>query len=59
MADVDEFLKAVLRPLTAADTDIHNGDAGPRIALWSRKDPVTLFGAVQTKTSWREIEPEF
>ena len=59
MTDVDEFLEAVLPPLTAADTAIHNGDAGPRIALWSREDPVTLFGAVRTKTGWREIAPVF
>jgi ketosteroid isomerase-like protein len=59
MADIDEFLAAVVPPLTAADTAIHNGDAGPRIALWSRKDPVTLFGALQTKTGWRDIAPIF
>jgi ketosteroid isomerase-like protein len=59
MADMDEFLAAVLPPLTAADTAIHNGDAGPRIALSSRKDPLTLFGALQTKSGWREIAPIF
>jgi ketosteroid isomerase-like protein len=59
MADVDEFLASVLPPLTAADTAIHNGDAGPRIALWSRNDPVTLFGALQIKTGWAEIAPVF
>lgn len=59
MADVGEFLAAVVPPLTAADTAIHNGDAGPRIALWSHKDPVTLFGALQSKTGWREIAPIF
>ena len=59
MADVDDFLASVLPPLTAADTAIHNGDAGPRIALWSRKEPVTLFGALQIKTGWREIAPVF
>jgi ketosteroid isomerase-like protein len=59
MADVDEFLAAALPPLTAADTAIHNGDAGPRIALWSRKDPVTLFGALQIRSGWREIAPIF
>jgi hypothetical protein len=46
MPAVDEFLASVLPPLTAADTAIHNGDAGPRIAIWSRKEPVTLFGAL-------------
>ena len=59
MANVDDFLASVLPSLTAADTAIHNGDAGPRIAIWSRKDPVTLFGALQTKTGWGEIAPVF
>jgi ketosteroid isomerase-like protein len=59
MADVDEFLASVLPTLTAADTALHDGDAGPRIALWSRKDPVTLFGALQINTGWREIAPTF
>ena len=59
MADVDEFLASVLPTLTAADTALHDGDAGPRIALWSREDPVTLFGALQIKTGWREIAPTF
>lgn len=59
MADVDEFLAAALPPLTAADTAIHNGDARPRMALWSHNDPVTLFGALQIKTGWREIAPIF
>ena len=35
MADVDEFLASVLPSLTAADSALHNDDAGPRIALWS------------------------
>ena len=59
MADVDEFLASVLPPLRAADTALHNGEAGPRIALWSRNEPVTLFGALLTKTGWPEIAPTF
>jgi ketosteroid isomerase-like protein len=59
MADVDEFLASALPPLTAADTAIHNGDPEQRIALWSRNDPVTLFGALQIKTGWNEIAPIF
>ncbi len=59
MEDVSEFLAAVMPPLTAADTALHNGDAGPRIALWSRNDPVTVFGAVMSRTGWQEIEPMF
>jgi ketosteroid isomerase-like protein len=59
MADVDEFLASVLPPLTAADTALHNGDARPRMALWSRTEPVTLFGALQIKVGWSEIASVF
>jgi ketosteroid isomerase-like protein len=57
MADVEEFLASVLPRLTAADTELHNGNAGPRVALWSRNEPVTLFGAAMTKIGWPEIAP--
>ena len=59
MADVDEFLAAVLPQLTAADTALHNGDPGPRMALWSHEDRVSVFGAVTSATGWREVEPMF
>jgi hypothetical protein len=28
-----------------AGFDLHDGDAGPKLALWSRREPMTLFGA--------------
>ena len=59
MAEVDDFLAEVLPRITAADTALHNGDAGPRVSLWSHRDPVTLFGAVLTGTGWSEIAPVF
>lgn len=59
MTQRDEFLKATLPGLLEADTAFHDGDSSARSALWSQKDPVTLFGAVLTKSSWAEIEPAF
>lgn len=59
MVDVDELLAAVLPPLTAADTAIHNGDAGPRMALWSHNDPGDPVGALQIESGWRDIAPIF
>ena len=38
MADVDEFLASVLR-LSRQPTPLHDGDAAPRIALWSTTSP--------------------
>ncbi|MDQ4144173.1 MAG: nuclear transport factor 2 family protein [Actinomycetota bacterium] len=59
MAEVDDFLDQVLPALLEADTTFHNGDVAPRMAIWTRNEPVTVFGAVMTKTGWREIEPAF
>lgn len=59
MAERDEFLEATLPGLLEADTAFHNGDPRARSAIWSQNDPVTLFGAVLTKSGWAEIEPAF
>jgi ketosteroid isomerase-like protein len=36
-----------------------NGHSGPRKALWSHQDPVTLFGAEASARGWEEVEPIF
>jgi len=59
MSETEDFLESVLPRLAAADTALHNGDAGPRMAIWSRDDPVTLVGAVLSGTGWDEIAPVF
>jgi ketosteroid isomerase-like protein len=57
--ETEDFLGSVLPRLTQADTALHNGDAGPRIAIWSHEDPLTVFGAVRTVSGWAEIHPLF
>jgi len=57
--EAEDFLKSVLPRLKEEVAALHNGDAGPRMALWSRNDPVTLFGAWLTKSGWGEIAPAF
>lgn len=59
MTQQDEFLRATLPRLLEADTAFHNGDSRARSAVWSHNDPVTLFGAVLTKSGWTEIAPAF
>src|SRR5262249_22200315 len=59
VADTEEVLASMLPRLTAADTALHNGDAGPRKAPWSTTDPVTLFGAAVTTIGWPQIEATF
>ncbi len=59
MGETDDFLGSVLPRLTEADTALHNGDAAPRIAIWSHNDPVTLFGAALMGSGWTEIRRVF
>ena len=59
MSETEKFLAATMPRLTEAEIAIHNGDAGPRIAMWSRNEPVTLFGAAVTRTGWAEARRTF
>ena len=56
---VDDFLAEMLPKQVAAETAIHNGDVEPRLALWSRADPVTLFGAKTSGTGWEDLSATF
>ena len=59
MTETEEFQAAMLPRLRAADTALHNGDAGPRKAMWSRTEPLTLFGAAMMTTGWPQIDATF
>jgi ketosteroid isomerase-like protein len=56
----EEFLAEMLPRQTAAERAMHNGDAGPRTALWSKADPVSLFGAwLPIRTGWADVSDAF
>lgn len=55
----EEFLAETMPRLNEAEIALHNGDTGPRSAMWSRDDPVTLFGASFSGSGWAEIGPIF
>ena len=57
--ETEQFLADVLPKQRAAEQAIHNGDVEPRLALWSRADPVTLYGAKLSASGWPDIEPTF
>ncbi len=59
MESVEQFVAEVVPALAREAEAVHAGDVEPRLALWSRTDPVTLFGAVMTRTGWAELEPAF
>lgn len=57
--EVEDFLAGVMPRFEEAEISMLNGDAGPRKAMWSHTDPVTVFGASSTAKSWSQIEPLF
>jgi ketosteroid isomerase-like protein len=58
-AEVKEFLDEMLPQQIAAERAIHNGDVAPRLALWSHRDPVTLFGAALAGSGWEQLSADF
>ena len=59
MTETQQFLAAMRPRITEAETALHNGDPGPRIAMWSRAEPLTLFGAAVSGSGWDQIGPIF
>lgn len=57
--EVEEFLAAMLPRQLDAERAIHTGDVEPRLALWSRQDPVTVLGARRSASGWADLEPLF
>jgi len=57
--ETERFLAELLPLQRAAEQAIHNGDVEPRLALWARTDPVTLFGAKMSASGWADLEPMF
>lgn len=59
VSERDEFISWVQSDLKDAERAVHNGDAGPRRALWSRNDPVTVLGAWKNAIGQRELDELF
>jgi ketosteroid isomerase-like protein len=59
MTDRDEFLAWVRTALYEAELALHNGDAAPRRALWSRNEPVSVLGALRSAHGQQEIDELF
>ncbi len=54
------FSLARSRRRLAAEHAMHQGGAEPRLAIWSRHDPVSLFGAaVPIRTGWPDVSRTF
>jgi ketosteroid isomerase-like protein len=59
MGEREEFLGWARSRLRDAEEALHNGDAAPRLAIWSRNDPVTVLGAWKSANGQEELTELF
>ena len=59
MTDRDDFQAWVETALYEAELALHNGDAAPRRAVWSRNEPVSVLGAWRNATGQHEVDELF
>jgi ketosteroid isomerase-like protein len=59
MSDLDNFLAWVRTTLYEAEVALHNGDAAPRRAIWSRNEPVSVLGAWRNAHGQLELDELF
>jgi ketosteroid isomerase-like protein len=59
VSDRDEFIAWTQSRLRDAETALHNGDAAPRLALWSSREPVSVLGAWRSATGQEEVRELF
>ncbi len=59
MSERDDFLAWVSSQLRDAEIAVHNGDATSRRAIWSRTEPVSVFGAWKSAVGRTEVDELF
>ena len=59
MSELDDFLTPTLTRQLEAEQALINGDPGPRLAMWSTQEPVTVFGAEKTVIGSEEARQAF
>lgn len=57
---MEEFRSTILARQHEAEAAFVHGDPQPRMELWSRHEPVTLFGAIgMSESGWGELSQTF
>ena len=59
MSELDDFLTPTLARQLDAEQALISGDPGPRLAMWSTQDPVTVFGAEKSVIGAEEARGAF
>ena len=59
LTDKEDFIAWTQTRLRHAETALHNGDAEPRLMLWSSREPVSVLGAWRSATGQGEVRELF
>lgn len=59
MSERDDFMTWIGSRLKDAEIALHNGDAAPRFAIWSKREPVTVLGAWMSGSGPEEVRRIF
>jgi len=59
VTDKEEFIAWTQSRLRDAEAALHNGDAEPRLALWSSREPVSVLGAWRSAIGQEEVRHLF
>lgn len=59
MDEREAFLEWFDTTWRQAERALHGGDAGPRLEIWSQREPVTLFGAWMSASGSSEVREVF
>jgi ketosteroid isomerase-like protein len=59
VSDEDRFIAWTQSSLRDAETALHNGNAAPRLAIWSSREPVSVFGAGRSATGQKQVRELF
>ena len=59
MSDRDDFVAWTQSRLREAEIALHNGDPGPRLAIWSTREPVSVLGAARSAVGQEEVRDLF
>ena len=59
VSDRDDFVAWMQSRLRGAQTALHDGDPGPRLAIWSTREPVSVLGAWRSTVGQEELRDLF
>jgi ketosteroid isomerase-like protein len=59
MSERDDFVAWTQSRLREAETALHNGDPGPRLAIWSTREPVSVLGAARSAVGQEAVRDLF